>query len=49
MFADHQTNRTVLLFLKAASCSKRKVCGLSLELPNWNQRSLQDRRSRLPR
>lgn len=49
MFADRQTNRRVLLFSKAASSSKHKVCGLSLELPNWNQRSLQDGRSRLPR
>lgn len=41
--------QSVAFFSKAASSSKRKVCGLSLELPNWNQRSLQDGRSRLPR
>lgn len=36
-------------FSEAASSSKHRVCGLSPELPNWNQRSLQDGRSRLPR
>lgn len=41
MFADCQANRTVLLFINTRVAASTKT-GVSLEVPNWKQHSLQD-------